>query len=232
MSEIEQLLQRWEQALCRNVDLRGLVARNPLAYKWKAAYRSCVLRESVSWRTHDLLVQAQTLFSRGHVLGSRILLRSALESLAILVYLNGMIDQMLKGDLGFHEFSAKTSRLLLGSRNETTKHTSINIVTVIEQCDKKYPGISDVFATLSESAHPNYEGVCFGYSRVDHERHETNFANHRKVMWADRHESLLRFIAAVFEHEYDDVWRSRQEALETWLVENDLQLEEAKSKGA
>ncbi len=231
MTEIDELLLRWQASLCKQVSPGGLLARSPTAHKWKATYRSLVLRECVFWRTHNLLTQAHVLFKSGHILGSRILLRSALESVATLIYLNQMTERVLERTLDFHTYSAKTSQLLLGSRNQSTKHTSINIVTVLEQCDKKYPGVASVYATLSESAHPSYEGVCFGYSRVDFDRDETSFSNNWSAMWADRHESLVKLIATVFEHEYNDVWTPQIERLEAWLVEHDVELEASKGEG-
>jgi len=231
MTEIEKLLQRWKTSLCPSVSLAGHYAHKPVAHKWKATYRSLVLRESVFWRTYDLLTQAHLLFTQDHVIGSRILLRSALESVAILIYLNQMTEQVLNGKLDFHEFSSKTRQLLLGSRDETTKHSSINIVTVLERCDKKYEGVVSIYATLSESAHPNYEGICFGYSRVDYERDQTNFGNHWREMWGDRHHSLVKLIATVFEHEYNDVWAPQLEALEAWLESHDAELEATKREG-
>lgn len=229
MSEIEQLLERWQASLCQNIGLAGLVARNPIAYKWKAPHRSLLLRESIFWRTHDLLTQAHLLFTQSHILGSRILLRGALETAAILIHLNQMTEQVLSGQLNFHEFSNKTSQLLLGSRNKTTKHEALNIVGILQKCDKRYSGISDVYADLCECAHPNYEGLSFGYSRVDFENHETNFGNYWYEMWGDRHESLVSVIGKIVEYEYNDVWFPQIEKLENWLTEHDAMLEETKS---
>lgn len=230
MSEIEQTLSNWKGSLCENVALAGVFARNPTAYKWKAPYRSLILREAIFWRTHDLLAQAHTLFEAGHVLGSRILIRSAIESIATLIYLNQLTEKVLAGTLNFHKFSDKTSELLLGSRDESTKHKAINILSVLEQCEKKYPGITDVYNTLSESAHPNFEGACFGYSRVDHEKDETNFSNFWASMWADRHHSLMKLCMMVFESEYNDEWASQIEKLETWVAANDAILEATKNE--
>src|SRR5882724_11595546 len=167
MSEIAQALENWESSLCKSINVASLHSRSPTAHKWKAPYRSLVLRECVFWRTHDLLRQAHALFRQGHVLGSRILIRGALECVATLVYLNQLTTSVLDGSLRFHSFSEKTSKLLLGSRDGSTKHTSINIMSVLEKCEAIYSGLSSVYASLSESAHPNYEGVCFGYTRVD-----------------------------------------------------------------
>lgn len=224
MQEIEQALHHWESSLCKNVSLGGLYARNPISHKWKTTYRCLVLRESVFWRTHDLLTQAHRLYQAGHILGSRILIRSGIEAIATLIYLNRLVAQVLDSSLIFQEFSIRTSLLLLGSRDRSTKHSAINIMSVLDQCDKKYPGIVVMYSTLSESAHPNFEGVCFGYSRVDHAKRETNFSNNWAEMWADCHESLMKLCIMVFEAEYNDLWISQFERLEAWLVANDAQL--------
>lgn len=46
-------------------------------------------------------------------------------------------------------------------------------------CEEKYEGLMQLYTALSECAHPNYEGICFGYSDVNPERHETHFSNMR-----------------------------------------------------
>jgi hypothetical protein len=232
MDEIELALDRWKVSLCADVSCGGMLARNPIAHKWQATYRSLVLRETVFWRTHDLLTQSHLLFKARHILGSRILIRSALESVAALIYLNQLTAKVLDGSLDFYDFDQRTRVLLLGSRNGSTKHSSINIATVLAQCEKKYPKISSIYATLSECAHPNYEGVCFGYSEIDYEHHVTRFSNKWEELWADRHVSLVKLVCMVFEEEYNNVWASQLEALEAWLTDHDAQLEAKRSGGA
>lgn len=214
------LLQRWKASLPLEVSLGGALAKNAIAYKWKAPYRSLVLREALFWRTFDALSQAQLLHEHRHTLGSRLLLRSALESVAVLAYLNQTTRQLLDGALVFDAFDRKTSLLLLGSRDKNTRYESVNVMTILKHVDKSYPGVLGVYDKLSESAHPNFEGVCFGYSEVDHERDETTFSIKLYEMWADRHDSLLALIGAVFEHEYNEVWAPQHELLEAWLTKH------------
>ena len=164
-------------------------------------------------------------------MGSRILIRSAIESIATLIYLNQLTEKVLAGTLNFHKFSNKTSRLLLGSKDKSTKHNAVHIIDVLEQCEKKYPGITEVYSTLSESAHPNFEGVCFGYSRVDYEKNETNFSNFWASMWADRHHSLMKLCVMTFESQYTDEWTSQIDKLEAWVTANDAMLEATKNEG-
>lgn len=206
------------------------MARNAVAHKWKAPYRSLVLREATFWRIHDLLTQSYELHTNHHALGARILLRSAFETLAVLIHLNQITEQVLNGRLNFHTFSKKTSLLLLGSRNKTTRHEAISIVTVLtKHCEKAYPGISDLYASLSESAHPNFEGMCFGYSRVDHDNHVSEFSNNMRSMYEEKHVSAIDLCIAVFEHEYNTIWPSHFERLEAWIVANDRFLEATKN---
>ena len=122
-----------------------------------------------------------------------------------------------------------TSRLLLGSKDKSTKHESINILTVLKRADQKYPGVMDMYANLSESAHPNFEGICFGYSRVDHEKYETNFSNNWVSMYAEKHVPLMQLCILTFTSEYNDEWSTQFQNLEDWIVANDAALEASKN---
>ena len=225
MALVHEYLQQWKDFLCAQVSLGALYSRSPVTHKWKAPFRSLMLRECVAWRCQDLLAQAEFLHESGHTLGSRILIRSALETLAILIHLNQLTQRVLDGELDFHVFDRKTRELLLGSRDGSTSQTSLNIVTVLGHCERKYKGISGIYATLSECAHPNYEGVCVGYSDVNFETDETNFSNRWQEHWSERHEPLMTLVCSVFAAEYNDVWQNAFESLERWVEENDAALE-------
>lgn len=228
MPNVADILANWQQSLCPRVEVAGLVARSPVAHKWKAPFRSLVLRETIFWRTHDLLSQSYELHVTQHSLGARILLRSAFETVATLVHLNQITAQVLEGTMGFHFFADKTVRLLLGSRDKSTKHEVINILTVLKHCEKTYPGIEGLYAALSESAHPNFEGMCFGYSRVDDENHVSEFSNNMCAMYEDKLVSAIQLCMAVFEHEYNNEWPRLFGRLETWIISNDQFLESTK----
>ena len=82
MRKIDERLAAWKASLCETVDIGGLFSRNGVAHKWKAPFRSLTLRETVAWRTQDLLEQSLLLHDSNHLLGARILLRSAFETVA------------------------------------------------------------------------------------------------------------------------------------------------------
>ena len=88
-----------------SIPVAGLFSRNSAAYKWKAPFRCWLLREAASWRMTDLLTQSYALHQQGHCLGARILLRSAFETLATLIYLNHKMRQVVNDKLNFRLFS-------------------------------------------------------------------------------------------------------------------------------
>lgn len=228
METVEQNLANWQASLMASIPVGGLCSRNPIAYKWKAPFRCWLLREAAFWRVTDLLTQSYTLHQQEHGLGARILLRSGFETLASLIYLNQLIHRVLYSELDFHLFARKTSVLLLGSRDGSTNHTSLNIVTILQKCDKRYPGLEKLYGSLSESAHPNYEGMVVGYSKVDHDEHETQFSNRWMQLYGGSHLGLMDLCMKAFHHEYDEVWADLIGKLEAWIVENDDRLETTK----
>jgi hypothetical protein len=228
MNVVEQTLENWKNSLPAKVEVGGLYSRNSTAHKWKAPFRSISLREGVFWRLHDLLTQSYALHQQGHALGARILLRSGFETLATLIYLNQLTASVLDGSMNFHTFGEKTATLLLGSRNDMTEHKSISIITVLEKCDKRYPGLMSLYADLSESAHPSYEGTCIGYSTIDRVAYATTFSNRWMEMYGNSHLKSMELCMMIFEAEYNEVWPPLFERLEKWIEANDVELEATK----
>lgn len=143
----------------------------------------------------------------------------------MLIYLNQLIQKVLDRSLDFHEFSNRTSVLALGSRDGSTNHQSVNIVTILEKCAKRYPAIEKLYAALSESAHPNYEGLLGGYSKVDRTEHKTRFSNRWAELFGKAHLGSIEVCIMTFQHEYNDVWPTLMDKLEDWISANDLELE-------
>ncbi len=228
MDTIEQNLANWQASLMASIPVGGLFSRNPIAYKWKAPFRCWVLREAAFWRVTDLLTQSYALHQQGHGLGARILLRSGLETLATLIYLNHNMRSVIDGELGFHEFSRLTTRQVAGSKNVPGGHVAVNVLTMLDKGDKRYPGLRGLYDILSESTHPNFEGMVWGYSKVNHDEYETDFSNRWMALYGERHLNSMEVCMMTFHHEYDDVWTDLMNKLESWIVANDAHLEATK----
>lgn len=224
-NSIKENLVGWRASLMPSIPLSGLISRDPVTYKWKSPFRCWLLREATFWRVTDLLSQSLALHEQGHGLGARILLRSSFETLATLIYLNLLIREVVSGQLNFHLFGRKTETLLFGSRDQSTKHKSLNIITVLGKCNKRYPGLLSIYESLSESAHPNYEGMLAGYSAVDRKEFETRFLNRWMDTYGASHTSAMELCMRTYHYEYDNVWVGLIEELEIWVNENNNELE-------
>lgn len=228
MSKIQIHLDAFKQSLCREIDVRSLFQRNSVAHKWKAPWRLLLLREATAWRLCELIQQSLDLSLAGSTLGARILLRSAFETLALLIYSAYTMRAVVAGSTDFHEFSTKTSQLLLGSRNKSTSFESVNILTVLRTADKRYSGLESWYATLCETAHPNYDGMINGYSVSNSEAYVTRFASRWTSLYGQLHDSSLEACLFVFDAEYNHEWPDAFESLERWIELNDAKLEASK----
>jgi hypothetical protein len=167
--------------------------------------------------------QAVVLQKFGHVLGARILCRSSFETIAILIYLNDQTENLItkQPNTSYDDFSKKTAKLLLGTRNKSTNHEAINILTILKKCEKKYEGIEEIYGNLCESAHPNWGGMSLGYSTIDTENYVTLFHNQWSVKYAKVQILYMNSLLDIFENEYSNVWPEKFEKLEKFIVENE-----------
>jgi hypothetical protein len=177
---------------------------------------------------HDLGQQILLLSDARHYLGARILLRSAVETLALLTFLSNKIEQVISGKQSYFEYDEFTSRALRGTRNDTTTPAAVSIMTALEKTGQKYPEITEIHQLLSESAHPNSDGVLFGYSSSNPKLYETNFANYWEERFGGIQDPATAIVFSRFEMEYNDVWPMTLEKFENWLEENDARLETEK----
>ena len=123
------------------------------------------------------------------------------------------------------EFDEVTRKLLMGSRDGNTKVQAVNILSVLRQSEKAHEGLTEMHEKLSESTHPNYDGVLYGYSTANPKEMETRFSNRwYKNYWREQ-QPAEDYVYAVFEHEYNVVSHSNLLDLEQWLRDNNERLQ-------
>lgn len=137
MHPIDQAIEGYEKTLCKEVNVFSLIKRNPVAHKWKVTYQCLCLRETVAWRFVDIISQSWLLHKSEKSLGARILLRSAIETLAMLIFLNQQTEDVVSRVVSFNAFMGKVINLFAGSRDGTTDQKATNIITVFQKCENK-----------------------------------------------------------------------------------------------
>lgn len=225
MDSITKAIEDYQNTLCKQIDIIALRQRNPVAHKWKVTYQILSNRETVAWRFVDILEQSWFLHSQSKPIGARILLRSAIETISLLIYQDKLIGDVITRKLSFLEFGEKVLALMNGSKNESTTRTAINIVTILKHCEKRYEGIEKIYNWLSESAHPNYEGMRLSYSDTDPKTLITSFNNKTRELYSGMQIDGTILSMSMFENEYkhsEDLFLK----LEVWLEANDVELEQ------
>ena len=224
MHSIEQAIQGYTETLCAEIDVNSLIQRNPVAHKWKVTYQCVCLRETLAWRFVDLIDQTWLLHKNKKALGARILLRSAFETLAMLIFLNQLINNVTQEKINFNDFRNTVYKLSIGSRNKSTDCQSINILTIFDKCEKEYKDFKWIYECLSEVAHPNYDGLRNFYSKTNSIEKITQFSNHTNSL-NNMLEKEIYSLFDIFECEYNILWIKSFIKLEEWLVKNESKLQ-------
>lgn len=226
---IKKVLETYKKSLVTKIDLPSLYSRSKIAHKWKLTYGLIVLREAISWRFVDILTQAYNNEKNGMITGSLILTRAALETVCLLIYMNKKMQLVIEGKMSFEDFDNVTTKLLWGAKNIDELPDPVNIMKLIEDSENKYPGIKKAYDNLSEIVHPNYRGVCYGYTKPNRQEYETEFGIYCGEKYGNQYESMIEKCLKTFEEEYNE-WGKHFEQLEKWLEENDNKLERQRNK--
>lgn len=223
---LRERIQTWESSLPREVSAEALLARCPVAHKWKVTFLIVLSREATLWRMSDLGRALVRLVDSHDALAARIVLRSACETAALLAYLNKKIESLIEGQISFDDFNTLVRRVALGGKNGGDYFEPVNVMTAIQHFSKEHPLIQEIYDRLSEDAHPNASGLLYAYSDTNPELLETTF--HRKIASADATSSHTATSADLiflsYEQQYNSIWPARFESLEQWLREKDASL--------
>lgn len=230
--DIEKTLHNFKISLAPKTDVGGLYARSNIAHKWKLTYRLIVVREGICWRLVDILEQAFYMGQNNMLVGARILTRAGLETLCFLIYMNRKTQQVVENKLSFNDFEGLTRRFIIGAKNNPKMPEPINVSKYIQESEQKYKGIERIYNDLSETAHPNYEGISQGYTKLKREEFETEFGVFWEELFGNQHEIAIELCLSIFEHEYNEVWPEWYKKLEKWLEKNDSKLERERRKKA
>ena len=228
--DIEKTLQNFKKSLPNKVNLASLYEHSKKAHKWKVTYILLMLREAILWRTVDIISQAHYLSINKMIIGSRILIRSALETICMLIYMNKKIQSVVEGNMSFEDFNKIIERMYIGAKNENKILDSINVMKFIKESEIKYPGIKKIYNDLCETAHPNYFGVSAAYTKRNIKRLETDFGIFWKELYSDQHERGIKICLSILFKEYNEEWVKQFMQLEKWLEKNESDLEKRMRK--
>lgn len=225
IDEIAEILDRWRASLREEVPIAGLLSRCPIAYKWKAPFRILMVREALIRRMLALGDGMVLLENHGHHVGARILLRCAVEATALLEYTAQRMDALVKGNIDWEQFNDLTMRFVLGRRDAGAEVIAVQILNALRDANRVYEGLVDIHEALSETVHPNYDGVVGSYVRIDREEHIAHFGDFAQERFGRMLVPYAGYVFTAFEDSYNNHWVASIEKLEQWLRDNDDRLQ-------
>jgi hypothetical protein len=228
ISEVVEILDRWRASLSHEIPVAALLARCPIAYKWKAPFRCVVVREALLRRILALGESIVVLTNQKHHVGARILLRGAVEATALLEYIVQRMDALIKGSIEWEKFDELTMRLIVG-RRDFGDVEAVQILNAVRDAEKTYPGLKEIHDRLSETVHPNYDGVVGSFVKMDHEEHVAHLGDFAEERFGRVLVPYAGYTLTAFQDSYNNRWVVAIERLEQWLRDNDDRLEKLQS---
>lgn len=179
-----------------------------LAYR--PAFNIDYYREALLYRFVDLCEAAILLTRSRNSVSAIVCARSAQETFAVIAYLSFRLET-LSTEKDLRSLLETMHRLSIGWKGDEEFPEMINVLTCIDKVSKKLdPQFRKQYDMLSESAHPNYQGVLGTYSQPNHETLEVAIGLSSKA--EDRHQVLvtttIQICALLFEHvqsEFEDL---------------------------
>ena len=136
--------------------------------KSKIPYKAASLREVLIHRVSDLADAAIAQTADGKLVPAFVTTRSVVETTAMMYWLWKKSREFLdsRDEKKYDEF---LMRGMLGSRDDTTPHQSLSVLTAVDHLDREFDGLRKMYDTLCEFTHPNWSGAMGAYSRMDEE---------------------------------------------------------------
>lgn len=161
-----------------------------------------VLREVLTYRAAALGRDSLSMIDAGRMVSASTLVRSCLETVAGLVCLGRRVARAITENSasGLNDFVVT---LLLGSKDDTTDVPARNVLTLIQEADREWPGLIGEYSAFSEFAHPNYAGGLASFAHTDWKGGIVRLSAADHQLPPDALTPLLAGIADIAIHEYE-----------------------------
>lgn len=141
---------------------------------------------AMNWRMYETSQGAVKLMKEDLIMPSFCLVRAAWEDMALTYELSQMIKTSCEEQTISENLDDSLMCILFGNRFDKDNryvgdehyelfkdYRAKNILTLVQKVEKVFPHTKDYYSTICEFVHPNGDGVCGGYSRLEEETDTT-----------------------------------------------------------
>jgi hypothetical protein len=108
-----------------------------------------------------------------HVAAGILLTRAVIESTAFIWRLKEILEDRRK--YSPDELHSELEKMMIGWKDDPDFPKSVNVLTMITHMDRQFPGVRARYDELSETAHPNWNGVFGLYAMIDRAAYTAQF---------------------------------------------------------
>ena len=169
----------------------------------KLPFKALSIREVIIHRVSELSESACYLFEAKKHVSAFIIIRSLMETVAILYWLNDRIKKVNKtkhiGNID-HFFM----RLFFGCRDDEKLPDPYNVLKAIDKINENFNGFRKMYDDLSEFAHPNWAGLAGSYSELDKKNFKVSFGSRTEDIPLSFGLAPLTASLHIFKHYYNE----------------------------
>ena len=182
-SRVDVLIEEVNKRLPTRIDLSNISKYGSLY-----PYKLQVIKASQLYRNHELASSILMAFNSQNYTAAAILVRSFLESSALLFYIGKKINRTIESNSTGDIDSILMSALMGYSdgKKEKSKAKPIQVLTAVDHAEKRVPGYRREYDHLSNYTHPNWFGSHNMYAKIKDGEYITEFdasLNNSKSSW-------------------------------------------------
>lgn len=155
---------------------KGLAAAN-FSAKSTLPFKVMSHRASLLYRITELAEGAYDLYKVGSLVAAFTLTRSSMETASMMVRLYDIVNIVVKR-ADVRDLDELLMKGIFGGRDEGARLTAVNILTVVDNTDKRVKGWRTAYDSLSEYVHPNFSGTLSMYAKYDRRKDNVRFGQH------------------------------------------------------
>ncbi len=188
----------------------------------KIPFKVLSLREALLFRMSELSDATLKLYSNKHFVASCILARSAMETTALIFWLQSRISKVIS-EQSVGDIDDWLMRGLLGDREKTIigLRDALSVISAIDKVDAVYSGFRKGYDFLSEFSHPNWAGTYGSYGTDDRKNLRIEFhTSSKRNEWTFIINYLI-ITLEIFTHHYNEIAPKRDEFIK--ICERELE---------
>jgi hypothetical protein len=179
------------------------VARLAVGARDRGPYEALAIREALAWRVEELGRGAFQMFQQDDLASAILLSRGVVECAAAMGRVAHAVAE--RANMNTTELRDTLTKMLSSWKSEPNSSRGFDVATYLKSLNERINGVERAYEHLSDYAHPDWRKADQLFSRIDDEKHVTDFGRFEERSQDARMHALNALAGglAIFEIEYN-----------------------------